>query len=542
MKNISFVITYLVIFVLSFAHDCIASKQSDTLLLKLNQVMNSKERYIAIKEQNIEKIKQILTIDNLLPRQQYDIHRKLYDEYYKYCTDSAIVYMRKNRDIAFQLNDREMMNETAISLSWLYSTAGLYIEAAELLRGINRSSLSARLLPVYYRTYADFFSHYGQSNNHETFYSQSGFYRDSLLLALDTRSFQYRLEYAARQIFTVYDLSQERNLLYLLEEAGNSPDRAFIAWLLGFMYQQSGNMELCKQYYAISAISDIEHCIRNNASLQSLALVFFEQGKIALANRFIRCAMDDALFCNVRYRISEASTYYPIINAIYQEQENKQMTRLSLSLIVISLLFIILMIGLMVFYRQNHRLSRMSLAVSQTNQKLNELNHQLTTTNNSLQESNLVKEEYITHFFDVCSAYVDKLETFRRLLNKHAKHDRLDEMLKILDYDVIKQELDELYRKFDTIFLNLYPAFIEDFNAVRMESNKIILKYGELMNTELRIFALIRLGITNSVKIASFLRHSVSTIYNYRVKARKYCNVDKKTFEELVMNMGSGAG
>jgi len=196
----------------------------------------------------------------------------------------------------------------------------------------------------------------------------------------------------------------------------------------------------------------------------------------------------------------------------------------------------------MVFYRQNHRLSRMSLAVSQTNQKLNELNHQLTTTNNSLQESNLVKEEYITHFFDVCSAYVDKLETFRRLLNKHAKHDRLDEMLKILDYDVIKQELDELYKKFDTIFLNLYPTFVEDFNAVRTESNKIILKYGELMNTELRIFALIRLGITNSVKIASFLRHSVSTIYNYRVKARKYCNVDKKTFEELVMNMGGGAG
>ena len=111
-------------------------------------------------------------------------------------------------------------------------------------------------------------------------------------------------------------------------------------------------------------------------------------------------------------------------------------------------------------------------------------------------------------------------------------------MLKILDYDIISQELEELYRKFDTIFLNLYPAFVDDFNAIRAESHRITLKHGELLNTELRIFALIRLGITDSVKIASFLRYSLSTIYNYRVKARKYCNADKKTFEELVMKMG----
>ena len=515
-----------------------AIQRNDTIMVKLTQVMSNKERYIAIKEQNIEKIKQILTIQHLLPRQQYEIHQKLYDEYLKYCADSAIVYIRKNRDIAYQLNDKEMLDETAIQLAGLYSATGLYIEASGLLRGIDRDSLSARLLPVYFRTYSDFFSHYGQSNSHETYYTQSGLYRDSLLLSLDTRSFQYRLENAAKQVYTIYNLDQERYLLYLLHEAGSSPDRAFVAWLLGFMYQQTGNIELCQKYYAMSVISDIEHCIRDNASLQSLALVYFEQGEIASAYRYIHFAIEDALFCNVRYRISEASNFYPLINATYQNQAKKHMTRLYASLIVISILFIILTISLTVFYRQNHRLSRMRVELSLVNQKLNVLNHQLTSTNSSLQESNLVKEEYITHFFDVCSAYVDKLETYRRLLNKHAKHQRIDEMLKILDYDVIKRELGELYKKFDTIFLNLYPTFVEDFNAARTENSKIVLKYGELMNTELRIFALIRLGINNSVKIASFLRYSISTIYNYRVKARKYCNADKKTFEELVMNMG----
>jgi len=304
------------------------------------------------------------------------------------------------------------------------------------------------------------------------------------------------------------------------------------------MYQGMGIIEQCHLYYAISAISDKEHCNRDNASLQSLALQYMQQGKIKEANQFIHSAMDDALFCNVRYRLSETSTYLPIINAIYQEQEKNHMKRLYIMLIVISLLLMILIISLFFFYRQNHILSRMSRALSQANQKLNDLNHQLTATNNSLKEANLVKEEYITHFFDICSAYVDKLEAYRRNLNKHAKNNRMEEIIKILDYNIVKQELKELYTKFDTIFLKLYPSFVEDFNALRPEKERIILKDGELLNTELRIFALIRLGINDSVKIASFLRYSLSAIYNYRVKARKFCNADKKTFEELLMKMG----
>jgi hypothetical protein len=361
-------------------------------------------------------------------------------------------------------------------------------------------------------------------------------------MSLEDYSFRYRLEYAAGKIFINDHSDMEKLLPDLLDEAGNSSDKGYVAWLTGYMYRYSGKSELCKKYFIISAISDIEHCIRDNASFQSLALIFFEQGEIALANQFIHYAVEDAMLCNARHRISEASIYYPIISEIYQEQAKKQMTRLYISLIVISVLLIILTISLFSFFRQNRKLSHMSRELSQVNQKLNELNQQLIVANSSLQESNIVKEEYITHFFDVCSAYVDKLESYLRIMNKHAKQERIDEMLKILNYNIIRQELDELYRKFDTIFLNLYPTFVEDFNAIRDEPYKITLKHGELMNTELRIFALIRLGIADSVKIASFLRYSLSAIYNYRVKARKYCHADKKTFEELVMKMGLGTG
>lgn len=517
---------------------CLYAEQKDTLSFMLNQAVNSKEHYIAIKEQNILKIKQILTIKDLLPRQKYDINKKLFDEYRKYCADSAIVFVRKNRDIAFQLDDPELIDETAIHLSWLYSTTGSYIEAADLLQNIKRVRLSERLLPAYYETYSAFCSHYGQSNNHQAYYQRSELYRDSLLGILDTSSLQYRIERAAERTFKRHDT--KKTLLNLLDQVSkDNPDRGYIAWLVGYMYQHAGNKELCEKYYIISVINDIEYCIRDNASMQSLALIYFEEGNIALAYRFIHYAIEDALFCNVRYRMSEASTYYPIINAIYQEQERSQMAKLSKSLMAISLLLIILTIGLVFVYRQYQRLSRMRQKLSQTNQKLNELNSKLTFTNSNLQESNLVKEEYIAHFFDVCSAYVDKLETYRRILNKHAKNERIDEMLKMLNSSIIAQELEELYRKFDIIFLNLYPTFVDDFNAIRPEGEKIILKHGELMNTELRIFALIRLGINDSVKIASFLRYSMSAIYNYRVKARKCCNVDKKTFEDMLMKMGN---
>ena len=398
---------------------------------------------MAIKEQNIEKIKQILFIENLMPRQEYDINKKMYEEYKKYCADSAIVYVKKNRDIAFSINDQVLIDETAIELSWFYTSTGSYVEASKLLDSIDREHLSESLLPLYYVTYADFCSHYGQSNYNYEYYRKSELYRDSLLLSLDTLSFQFRMESATRQMFS--GVNSEGILLELLEEAGDSPYRGSIAWLLGHMYHRKGNIDMCKYYYTISALNDIEYSINDNASLLSLALIYFHQGDIKSAYNIIHRAVEDALFCNARYRLSEASTNYPIIIAKYQDLEKKQMTRLYTLLILISILGIILILSVSFFYRQNKVLSRVRLELSKTNKQLGDLNNKLSSANNSLQESNIIKEEYITHFFDVCSAYIDKLETYRRIITRHAKHERIDEMLKALDFNVIENELNELH-------------------------------------------------------------------------------------------------
>ena len=96
----------------------------------------------------------------------------------------------------------------------------------------------------------------------------------------------------------------------------------------------------------------------------------------------------------------------------------------------------------------------------------------------------------------------------------------------------------ELYAKFDSIFLNIYPDFIEEFNNLLVPEERIYPKQDELLTTELRIYALIRLGITDSNKIASFLRYSLRTVYNYRTKVRNKSAVTRGDFEDYVKKIG----
>ena len=167
------------------------------------------------------------------------------------------------------------------------------------------------------------------------------------------------------------------------------------------------------------------------------------------------------------------------------------------------------------------------------------INDELHEKNTQLTDSNIIKEQYIARFFDLCSMYIDKLEDYRKSLNKLAQNRQIDELYKQLkSTSMMENELDELYKNFDAIFLNLYPTFVADFNALLVEDERIVLKSEDLLNKELRIYALLRLGITDSVKIASFLRCSLSTVYNYRTKARNKAAISREDFEKMVMRIG----
>ncbi len=512
-------------------------KEKDSLLVRLDKLMENNTPSIQNKEQKIQNYKRLLSYGNLLPRQQYDVNTQLYEEYKKYQTDSAISYVLKNQKIAEKLGLEDLEHETQIQLAFMYCARGMYIVSQNLLASINKTRLSERLLPCYYDTYGTFFSSYGQSNNNDEYYRKSELYRDSLLLILNKQSLHYRIVYAAKLLYSYQKV--EPLLLSLLAET-TGKDKGLIAYFLGYYYQMEHNMDLSEKYYVISAIADIENSVKDNASLRALALIYYEEGDINKAHKFMQAAIDDAIFCNVRYRTIEISSSYPIINASYQEKEKKQKNTLQILLTLISLLLIFLAAGLVYIYRQMKRLSMIRKELYRTNLQLGQLNKDLLVANDSLKESNFIKEEYIAHFFDLCSTYIDKLENYRKMLNKYASNRQMDELVKVLhSTTLVESELEELYKKFDIIFLNLYPTFVEEFNALQMKEEQILLKRGELLNTELRIFALIRLGITDSVKIAGFLRYSISTIYNYRVKARNNAIVPRDHFEEMVIKIGN---
>ena len=542
LKKVFFSILYLLALVgqTSFAQSVVDVSPKDSVERELKKVLGRKIEFEKEKLMKIFEIKERL---KLMPStaDRYNFQDKLYNEFKTYQIDSAIFYVNENKKLALQLNDNFKKNEVDIQLASLYSSAGRFIESNEILKGIPRQSLSSEQEADYYRAFSDFYSHYGQSTNHYNYFSLSEVYRDSLLNVLPTDSKEHRISSATRALFGNNFEKAEKELLQLLSEYKDTDhERAVIAYLLGLLYKNKDDQEKQIYYLGLSAITDVKNTVKDNASMQSLALVYFERNEIDKAYLFIQEAMEDALFCNVRFRTIENSSFYPIINSAFQEKEQANKNQLKNFLYTISLMSILLLVAFIILYMQMKRLKKTRKDLKNLNDELQGLNAQLLKVNQDLQESNHIKEEYMAQFFELCSAYIDKLDNTRKGILKKISNNQLDELSKELkSQDFIKTELDDLYHNFDVIFLNLYPTFIQEFNNLLKPEERLSLKHDELLNSELRIFALIRLGISDSTKIARFLRYSLRTVYNYRVKVRNKVLGTKEDFDEQIKEIGN---
>ena len=523
-----------------------SSGTADSIFDKLNDALKNKQKYVLLKEERILNFKKIKS-DDLSKEQEYNYNKTLYTEYQKFNSDSAILYVKKNLLIASELQDPALSDLAKLQLANLYSSSGKYRESESILKSINKKTLVKSLLPNYYVVYREFFEHYNANSVSRYYIEQIGKYRDSLLGVINPTTINFKISQIQKNIFDKKFTIALKQLSVLLKDTKEEDSQyAMITYLFGKIYEAENQLELRKKYYALSATADIINANKDNASLQELALVFYEIGDVDMAYKLTQSAIEDALYCNVQFRTLLMSEIYSIINTAYLEREAQRKTELQLYLILISLLSGFLIMAIIYVYRQMKKVSRIRGELFITSQKLAELNKDITETNSQLQErnaqlseSNHVKEEYIAHFFSLCSSYINKLENYRVILNKKAALKQFDEIYKMLkSTTLVEKELEELYGNFDVIFLNLYPTFVKDFNTLLINEEQIVLKQGELLNTELRIFALIRLGITDSVKIAAFLRYSLSTIYNYRTKARNKAAVSRNDFEEAVMKIG----
>lgn len=545
----------LFIFAFFFAGILAAKGSSDSVFVDLNQTIENKDTYVREKERRISGIKNMLQTPGINLSQRYEINHRLFDQYKTFISDSAIYYAKQNHEIAVSLNNDLWINESKLDLTSLYIIAGMYIESLELLRSIDKSRLPNRLLIKYYDCYKQFYNYYSQNNPYTLHYRQkSKVYRDSLLSVLDKDSNHFKIVFAEK-LYDEDQLNEAKALLLdLLEKTKtDSHEKAVLAYALANVFKKEKNIQLQKEYYTLSAICDIKNAIKENASMQALASTFYETGDVERAYKCIRSSMEDAIFCNARIRTYEASQIFPIIDTAYKELLNSQKSKLKLYLILVSLLSVFLILAVVYVYRQMKKVARIRQQLSDINHKLNELNSELksknlqlqivnqeiSTVNTRLSEANKVKETYIGHFFNLCSTYINKLEKFQKTLNKKVLDRKLEDLYRTLkSRDMIDKELKELYENFDNTFLHLYPDFVEEFNSLLRKEERFELKPYELLNAELRIFALIRLGITDSSRIANFLHYSANTIYTYRTRVRNKAAVPREDFENKVMDIG----
>ena len=526
------------------------SSRADSLLLKLDQAIKERPIYMEQKELKLVELKRLLH-RQIPDEERFAILGTLLDEYRSFNTDSALHMAEEREQIAIRLGNREYIDNARMNKADVLGMTGMYKEVMDLMRNIHIDRLPVDIHPYYYHIYRTVYglmADYAVTAYEKKLYTElTDKYRDSLLLVnKDNLLIHTLIQSDQYNVRNEYDKAIRLLTDYLALQKDYEHDVAICAYTLSESYRLKGDKEKEKEYLIVSAMADMKTAVREYISLRKLAVLLYQEGDIERAYSYVKICMEDAAACNARLRKLEILEIFPIINDAYQQKTEMQQEQMKWALVSISLLSLFLLLAIFYVYKQMKKVAAARREVIDANKRLKELNDelhlsnaQLKEANHSIAENSYLKEEYIGRYMDQCSVYLEKMDNYRRSLGKIAATGNVEELYKnIKSSKFIEGELKEFYTNFDNTFLQLFPTFVEDFNALLADDEQISLKAGERMNTELRIFALIRLGITDSVKIAQFLRYSVTTIYNYRTKVRNKAAGDRDLLEQEVMTIG----
>ena len=518
------------------------SQRTDSLFLVLDKTIQQKAVYADRREQRIDSLKNSLPPTANLS-QRFQLYDDIFRQYRYYNMISALSFVEKQTRLASEIGNQSYEFRAMLNNAEIFGIMGMHMEAFDLLNRIDSQKLDNELLLNYFSRHLALYHLIAQNTlapKQRIQYQQSiTHYRDSILMIAEEGSISYK--FAKTETLIENGRYDEALALFnqFRAELGNDVSFGTIAHIFSRIYARKGNAEKQKQYLAISAISDLREGVKEHIALRELSVLLYHAGDIGRAYRFAKSAIEDAIFSGAQFRVLEMSEILPIIFDAYEQRIRQENRTLTIFLILTSLLLFLLIISVLITMRQMKKLATAKAILKQTNDDLLLTNRNLDELNAKLLEANRVKETYIGHFLDLCSDYILKLEKFKSTLNKKAMDKKWDELQKVLkSNEIIDSERELLFQNFDRIFLHLYPGFIEGFNALLVEEERFVQKRDELLNTELRIFALIRLGIIDSSKIAQFLDYSPNTIYNYRTRAKNKAAVPREDFEALVMKIG----
>lgn len=523
---------------------------TDSLMRELDKAIDMRPEFLRQKGERISEVRQKVA-DSADERERFNALGELYEEFFYYNADSAFTVCEERESIARNLGDPELIRAAMLNKANVFNATAMYRECLEVLDSITTSDLPDYLLGYYYHTRRTLYGYLADfsavSRDRKIYTDLTAQYRDSILSIQKPGTLSYTITYADK----LNSLGRPHEAIEAIETFCDSNNldfhqTAMFSWSLSDAYYHMGDVEQQKIQLIKAALGDIRASVREYVALRDLALILYREGDLDRAYRFMAISVEDAEKCNARQRVLELSRSYPMINSIYVDTVQGQRSWMMAVSIILALVGVGLLVLLVYARRQNKRISKARKTIQEANMRLQALNddlqnyvERLSEANNSIAENSELKEVYIGRYMDQCLEYIEKMDSYRKTVGKLLTTESPEKLRKFVkSSSTIDSEFKIFYEQFDKTFLSLFPNFVRDFNSLLRPDEAIIPRNPGSLTPELRIYALFRLGITDSDKIAKFLRYSLTTIYNYRTKVRNKSLGDRARLEEEISRIG----
>lgn len=544
LKRISCTLLFLIVI---GAADSFA--QTDSLLQELSLAIENEEEYLKKKKEQIENLKNLLSRDYLSPVQRFRIYDELLNEYRTFQFDSAFTYALKLHEAAREIKDPAKETYAKLKLSHTLLSSGMYKEALDSLGSTNPTllpdSIKIDFFALKARAYYDL-SGYSNDIYYSSRYVRTGeSYVDSALALLDTSNLQYYALRGMRHEIAMEHEKARNDFRTILEKFNPTLNQyAMAANSLGNIYYNRGDIKKGIDMMTKAAIADVKASVNEGVALMTLAEYLYHNGDESRAYGYIKQALEDADFYGAKQRKIQVAAILPVIEGERLTTVENQRSRLLIYAITVSLLSLLVAVFIVIIFKQVKQLRKAkkivteaNISLHEANNKLKETNEMLQTTNSNLVEANIIKEEYIGYSFNMYTDYLYKLEKLKNAVDKKLMTRKYEDIGHVLESVNLKKERDALFLSFDKVFLKLFPDFVSEFNSFFKEEEMFILRDSQSLPIELRIFALIRLGVHDHEQIAAILEYSVRTIYNYKTKVKNKSFLSNEEFEQKIMEI-----
>ncbi len=522
----------------AFANNHALLKRLDTMLDSAAMLQQKKQIKLDLIKKNSENAADVYSRLYFLD--------DIYEEYHAYQFDSAMVYVNKLISLADEVGDSYYRTLGRINKAELLAMGSLYPEALSVLDEIEgldamKDDMRFKYYFIYFKVY-QLWANYCEDNTYAPAYYQRAV--ESLGKAyayLKPQNPYY--DYFMGEYYVFVKPNQKKSLEYYLKSLRQLSEEnryyAMTAFAIANNYSAQGQWDKYEEYIVKAAISDLKSCTRETMAMQELAMYLYEHDadNIMRAERYINYTLEDARAFHNRLRIMEISKKLPQIVSAYHATVTSQNHYLRIGLLSISLLVVVLLVLAYFFFKQNKQLSANKVELSHSNGMLSKLNDKLMQLNGKLLNTNTRREQLAKLYIDLCAQYIDKLGKFEVLVQRKIRANQIKDLLSMASSTRLSEEDAATFmNRFDHAFLNLYPSFVSELNELLKEDEQVVVKQANALNTQLRIFALMRLGVMESSEIAALLFYTPRTIYNYRSSFKSKAK-RPETFEEDVTKL-----